>query len=66
MHYLEDANNQSERMWKLVLKYVFSFFAVVVIVTCVVSGLLCLWIHGNFDVEYMYHPGKVRLVIVYC
>lgn len=59
---LTNVNNKCEWIWKI-----YSFFLVYVIISTYAmstTSILSRWmLHGDFDIEYFYHPVKLMSVI---
>lgn len=58
-HFLVQANNTSEWMWKTYFKYVMAGFSISSILVCAGSTTICYVTKGDFDPEHVYHVLKL-------
>lgn len=60
LHFLTNANDRSERIWWILFKYILFVFFIATVSLSAMSIVFCLLLNGNFDVEFLYHPDKIR------
>lgn len=62
--FLVDADNMSKWILHVYFKYFLFASSVNNVIICIVTIVITMSIHGNFDVKYLYHPMKAELVQV--
>lgn len=57
-HFLVQANDVSELIWKYYLKFIFIAFPALTLAVSAVSVVVCFWVYGRFDTKYLYYMYK--------
>lgn len=56
--FLARANNMSETIWKYYIKITFIVLPIETFGLCIISILICFWLHGHFDTKHLFYFYK--------